>query len=189
MTDSDKPINELIGRHIRFHRLRKGMSQSKLGKSLGVSFQQVQKYERGANRVPSSSLIRIARALSRSRHSSRTAKLSQARPPSCRPTGTPCALSRPFLKSAATASAPRLFISWNQWRGLICRLSPKLSKTAVGRADWTSGQLDYPAVRHHVGLIARRDGKRALMDCGSNQPQPTLSAAGRPLDQDGLKDA
>jgi transcriptional regulator with XRE-family HTH domain len=57
------PLDEVIGRHIRFYRLRKGMSQSALAKSIGVSFQQVQKYENGTNRVPGTRLIHIARAL------------------------------------------------------------------------------------------------------------------------------
>lgn len=57
------PLDDMIGRHIRFYRLRKGMSQSALAKSIGVSFQQVQKYENGTNRIPGTRLIHIARAL------------------------------------------------------------------------------------------------------------------------------
>jgi transcriptional regulator with XRE-family HTH domain len=57
------PLDEVIGQHIRFYRLRKRMSQSALAKSIGVSFQQVQKYENGTNRVPGTRLIHIARAL------------------------------------------------------------------------------------------------------------------------------
>jgi transcriptional regulator with XRE-family HTH domain len=57
------PLDEMIGQNIRLHRLRNRMSQSKLGKSIGVTFQQVQKYEGGVNRVSGNRLIHIARAL------------------------------------------------------------------------------------------------------------------------------
>jgi transcriptional regulator with XRE-family HTH domain len=57
------PTDRVIGDFIRFYRMRKGISQVKLGKNIGVSFQQVQKYEKGLNRVPSSRLLIIARIL------------------------------------------------------------------------------------------------------------------------------
>jgi transcriptional regulator with XRE-family HTH domain len=46
-------IDKIIGRNIRIRRLAKKMSQTQLGEKLGVSFQQVQKYENGTNRVGS----------------------------------------------------------------------------------------------------------------------------------------
>jgi transcriptional regulator with XRE-family HTH domain len=49
-----------IGKSIRAHRLIAGMSQGDLAKLLGVSFQQVQKYEKGANRVGAGRLPQIA---------------------------------------------------------------------------------------------------------------------------------
>jgi transcriptional regulator with XRE-family HTH domain len=49
-----------IGESIRAHRLAAGMSQGDLAKRLGVSFQQVQKYEKGANRVGAGRLPQIA---------------------------------------------------------------------------------------------------------------------------------
>ena len=56
-------IDKIIGRNIRIHRLAKKMSQTELGEQLGVSFQQVQKYENGANRVGSGRLYQIAAVL------------------------------------------------------------------------------------------------------------------------------
>ena len=56
-------IDRVIGRNIRIHRLAKKMSQTELGEHLGVSFQQVQKYENGANRVGSGRLYQIAAIL------------------------------------------------------------------------------------------------------------------------------
>jgi transcriptional regulator with XRE-family HTH domain len=52
-----------VGRRIRAQRLVRGLSQTDLGKSLGITFQQVQKYEKGANRVGAGRLTRIAEAL------------------------------------------------------------------------------------------------------------------------------
>jgi transcriptional regulator with XRE-family HTH domain len=52
-----------IGQRIRLQRLNLGMSQEVLAKALGLTFQQVQKYERGANRVSAGRLEEIARVL------------------------------------------------------------------------------------------------------------------------------
>jgi transcriptional regulator with XRE-family HTH domain len=57
------PLDQLIGRNIRLYRIKSGLSQTALGESIGVTFQQIQKYEKAANRVPGSRLIQIARAL------------------------------------------------------------------------------------------------------------------------------
>lgn len=55
-----------IGARIRTRRRQMGLSQSDLAEQLGVSFQQVQKYERGANRVAASTLVSAAAALTTS---------------------------------------------------------------------------------------------------------------------------
>jgi transcriptional regulator with XRE-family HTH domain len=52
-----------IGQKIRALRLERGLSQEELGREVGVTFQQIQKYERGANRVSAGRLQRIADAL------------------------------------------------------------------------------------------------------------------------------
>lgn len=56
-------FDQELGRRIRAHRLRLGYSQEKLGAMLGLTFQQVQKYEKGTNRVSSERLIDIAKLL------------------------------------------------------------------------------------------------------------------------------
>src|SRR5579859_7811925 len=56
----------MIGARMRARRRQLGLSQSDLAQRLGVSFQQVQKYERGANRVAASTLLTAAQALSTS---------------------------------------------------------------------------------------------------------------------------
>lgn len=53
----------LIAKRIRARRLQLGMSQETLGEAIGVTFQQVQKYEKGTNRVSAGRLIEIAEAL------------------------------------------------------------------------------------------------------------------------------
>jgi len=59
---SGKPEIEM-GKKIRLRRVEQHISQSELGEKLGVSFQQVQKYEKGVNRVVASRLQQIATAL------------------------------------------------------------------------------------------------------------------------------
>ena len=58
------PIDAEVGHRIRIHRNARGMSQTALGDELGVTFQQVQKYEKGVNRVGAGRLTRIAAILS-----------------------------------------------------------------------------------------------------------------------------
>ncbi|EDP62204.1 Predicted transcriptional regulator [alpha proteobacterium BAL199] len=57
------PVDVHVGVRIRLRRTLLGMSQERLGDALGLTFQQVQKYERGANRVGASRLFDLARAL------------------------------------------------------------------------------------------------------------------------------
>src|ERR1700734_2325909 len=57
------PIDIHVGSRIRLRRTLLGMSQERLGDSLGLTFQQVQKYERGVNRVGASRLFDLSRVL------------------------------------------------------------------------------------------------------------------------------
>ncbi len=57
------PIDVHVGNRVRMRRMLIGMSQERLGKELGLTFQQVQKYERGTNRISASRLYRIAQVL------------------------------------------------------------------------------------------------------------------------------
>jgi transcriptional regulator with XRE-family HTH domain len=56
-------IDAYIGARVRERRLTLNMSQDQLGKELGISFQQVQKYEKGVNRVSASRLFEICKVL------------------------------------------------------------------------------------------------------------------------------
>ena len=57
------PIDRHVGARVRMRRMLAGISQEKLGESLGVTFQQVQKYEKGTNRISASRLQHIANIL------------------------------------------------------------------------------------------------------------------------------
>src|SRR5216684_737109 len=57
------PIDVHVGSRIRLRRTLLGLSQERLGDALGLTFQQVQKYERGANRVGASRLFDLSRVL------------------------------------------------------------------------------------------------------------------------------
>ncbi|AEH84525.1 helix-turn-helix transcriptional regulator [Mesorhizobium sp. B283B1A] len=67
MTEENKkkpnPIDIHVGSRIRLRRNMLGMSQEKLGENLGITFQQIQKYEKGTNRVGASRLQAIASIL------------------------------------------------------------------------------------------------------------------------------
>lgn len=60
---SPNPVDIHVGTRVRLRRQVLKMSQEKLGDSLGVTFQQVQKYERGANRVGASRLWKMSQVL------------------------------------------------------------------------------------------------------------------------------
>ncbi len=54
------PIDVYVGSRVRMRRTLLGMSQEKIGNALGLTFQQIQKYERGANRISSSKLFKMS---------------------------------------------------------------------------------------------------------------------------------
>ena len=57
------PVDVHVGGRVRMRRMLVGMSQEKLGEALGLTFQQVQKYEKGANRIGASRLYQIGSVL------------------------------------------------------------------------------------------------------------------------------
>jgi transcriptional regulator with XRE-family HTH domain len=57
------PIDAHVGTRVRLRRMLLGMSQEKLGEHLGLTFQQVQKYEKGVNRIGASRLFDLSRVL------------------------------------------------------------------------------------------------------------------------------
>jgi transcriptional regulator with XRE-family HTH domain len=61
--NSSTDVDALVGERVRSRRLQAKMSQATLGEALGVTFQQVQKYEKGTNRIGSGRLFKIAEVL------------------------------------------------------------------------------------------------------------------------------
>jgi transcriptional regulator with XRE-family HTH domain len=60
---SPNPVDKHVGRRVRMRRMMLAMSQEKLGNALGLTFQQVQKYEKGTNRIGASRLQQISHIL------------------------------------------------------------------------------------------------------------------------------
>lgn len=58
------PIDAIVGKNVREARIKAGMSQVELAKAINLTFQQIQKYERGFNRISASRLVELARAMS-----------------------------------------------------------------------------------------------------------------------------
>jgi transcriptional regulator with XRE-family HTH domain len=63
MAKFPNPIDRHVGSRVRMRRMMAGMSQTKLGDALGITFQQVQKYEKGTNRMSASRLQHISHIL------------------------------------------------------------------------------------------------------------------------------
>ena len=63
MIKSPNQIDKRVGSRVRMRRLMLGMSQTQLADAIGITFQQIQKYEKGTNRVSASRLQQIARVL------------------------------------------------------------------------------------------------------------------------------
>jgi len=62
-SDKPNPVDVHVGSRVRLRRTLLGMSQERLGDAIGLTFQQVQKYERGANRIGASRLYDLSRVL------------------------------------------------------------------------------------------------------------------------------
>lgn len=63
MSKEPNPIDRHVGNRLRMQRILSDMSQEKLGEALGITFQQVQKYEKGVNRISASRLQQISQIL------------------------------------------------------------------------------------------------------------------------------
>src|SRR6476469_6209872 len=61
--ETTNPIDVRVGARLRLRRNMLGLSQERLGEAIGLTFQQVQKYERGANRIAASRLHELSRVL------------------------------------------------------------------------------------------------------------------------------
>ena len=62
-TKAPNPVDKYVGSRVRMRRIMLGMSQEKLGEALGLTFQQIQKYDKGTNRVGASRIQQISEIL------------------------------------------------------------------------------------------------------------------------------
>lgn len=62
-TKAPNPVDRHVGSRVRMRRIMLGMSQEKLGEGLGLTFQQIQKYEKGTNRIGASRIQQISEIL------------------------------------------------------------------------------------------------------------------------------
>ncbi|WP_375413578.1 helix-turn-helix domain-containing protein [uncultured Bradyrhizobium sp.] len=62
-TKAPNPVDRHVGSRVRMRRIMLGMSQEKLGEGLGLTFQQIQKYEKGTNRIGASRIHQISEIL------------------------------------------------------------------------------------------------------------------------------
>ena len=98
------PVDRHVGNQIRLRRMALGMSQSVLGDALGITFQQIQKYEKGVNRVSASRLHRLAEVLK----VAPTFFFDEASAPTCATSSATDDLSR-FLASEEGLSLMKAF--------------------------------------------------------------------------------
>lgn len=61
---NEKQVDERVGANVRSIRMLRGLSQEKLGEAVGITFQQIQKYEKGSNRISASRLVQFSKVLS-----------------------------------------------------------------------------------------------------------------------------
>src|SRR5580692_10140329 len=121
MTATPDPIDIDVGARIRARRVFLGMSQTKLANALSLTFQQVQKYERGDNRVSASTLVRVARALETTVASLIGEQAAEAQPPMLRHLNAPGALD--LLGAFVKIPDPEV-------RRAVVRLTRSLAKAA-----------------------------------------------------------
>lgn len=94
---SNHYIDAHVGARVRLRRMMIGMSQEKLGELLGVTFQQIQKYEKGANRIGASRLYEVSQVLEVPLQYFFDDLPAEDEKPIARPHGTQGAEEEPFL--------------------------------------------------------------------------------------------
>jgi transcriptional regulator with XRE-family HTH domain len=141
------PVDEHVGRRLRMRRLMLDMSQAALANALGLTFQQVQKYEKGMNRVGASRLQHIAQIL-------------QVPVPFFFEGAPAASVSAPkgFTEKAESPAYVNQFLATSDGLALIKAFasipSPKIRRSIVGRADRGGGCLKRRSAWPRVQLAA-----------------------------------
>ena len=140
-----------VGRRIRAQRLVCRMSQTELANNLGVTFQQVQKYEKGVNRVGAGRLARIADVLSVPVGFFFSGDMTPSQPSDSAHTG---------LSFLETAGAVRLVRAYSVIE------DPQIRRALVDLSEEIAGSRGREPSRHAAGngrRRARKDGRRARL--------------------------
>jgi transcriptional regulator with XRE-family HTH domain len=120
-TKGAKPVDVYVGARIRMRRNMLGLSQTQMGDHIGVTFQQVQKYERGTNRIGASRLLQICNVLQVT-----PAWMFEGAPgPKPKPTAAAREMETAFTAFQADDVAPRLISVW-------LRLPMRVKRLMVG---------------------------------------------------------
>lgn len=117
--DAPDPIDVHVGKLLRARRLAAGVTQQDLGETLGVTFQQIQKYETGANRISASKLYKAARALG----------LSPSAFFEGLDTSEDTGLTRQFVDFLAAPNSNRLAVAFTQLTPVQQRVLTDLAET------------------------------------------------------------
>ena len=117
-TKETKPADVYVGARIRMRRNMLGLSQTEMGEQIGVTFQQVQKYEKGVNRIGASRLLQICNVLQVT-----PAWMFEGAPgPKPKPTVAGREMETAFTAFQADDAAPRLISVWPRLPTRIKRL-------------------------------------------------------------------
>jgi transcriptional regulator with XRE-family HTH domain len=119
-TKRPKPADAYVGSRIRLRRNMLGLSQTELAARIGVTFQQVQKYEKGVNRIGSSRLLQICDAL----QTTPSWVFEDAPGAKAKPNAASREMESALAAFLADDTAPRLIASWP-------RLPPKMRRLAA----------------------------------------------------------
>jgi transcriptional regulator with XRE-family HTH domain len=120
-TKKPRPMDAYVGSRIRLRRNLLGISQTELGDRIGVTFQQVQKYEKGVNRIGTSRLIQICEVLQ-----TMPEWLFEGAPgPKTKPSAAAREMDAALAAFMADDTASRLIMIWP-------RLPTKLKRLAAG---------------------------------------------------------
>jgi transcriptional regulator with XRE-family HTH domain len=120
-TKGAQPVDVYVGARIRFRRNLLGISQTEMGERIGVTFQQVQKYEKGVNRIGSSRLLQICEVIQVT-----PAWLFEGGPvPKLKASAAAREMDAAFADFLADDTAPKLILVWP-------RLPPRLKRRVTG---------------------------------------------------------
>jgi transcriptional regulator with XRE-family HTH domain len=123
-----QPADTHVGARIRFRRKLLGLSQTELGDRIGVTFQQVQKYEKGLNRVGASRLMRICDVLQVT-----PAWLFEGAPGSQASAAAP-GIDAAFAAFQADPLAPQVVLAWTRLPAATKRAMLSLMLSVAGEA-------------------------------------------------------